>query len=73
MHATALIMALGMLANILIARYSKLKFIFLTGHHTLYMAALIAVVLSVGGLTGWQLIIAGATSWLYHGFIPGDD
>ena len=59
-RVTALIMALGMLANILIARFSKLKFIFLTGHHTLYMAALIAVVLSVGGLDGWQLVIGGA-------------
>lgn len=59
-QATALIMALGMVMNIILARFSKLKYIFLTGHHTLYMAALIAVVLSVGGLQGTQLIIGGA-------------
>ncbi len=58
--STALIMAFGMLANIVIARFSKLKYIFLTGHHTLYMAALIAVVLNVGGLEGWQLILGGS-------------
>lgn len=57
--ATAIIMVIGMAANIIIARFSKLKYIFLTGHHTLYMAALIAVVLEVGGLGGWLLYIIG--------------
>jgi ascorbate PTS system EIIC component len=59
-QATAYIMAFGMVANILLARFSRMKYIFLTGHHTLYMAALIAVVLSVGGLEGWQLILGGS-------------
>lgn len=59
-QATAYIMAFGMVANILLARFSRMKYIFLTGHHTLYMAALIAVVLTVGGLEGWQLILAGS-------------
>lgn len=57
---TAWIMMFGMIANIIIARFSKLKYIFLTGHHTLYMAAMIAIVLTVGGLSGWQLILAGS-------------
>lgn len=59
-QATAYIMAFGMVANIVLARFSRMKYIFLTGHHTLYMAALIAVVLSVGGLEGWQLILGGS-------------
>ena len=50
-------MVIGMAANILIARFSNLKFIFLTGHHTLYMAALISVVLSVAGLEGVLLYV----------------
>ncbi|AIO18583.1 Ascorbate-specific permease IIC component UlaA [Candidatus Izimaplasma bacterium HR1] len=57
--ATAAIMVIGMAANILIARFSRLKFIFLTGHHTLYMAALISVVLTVAGLDGILLFIVG--------------
>ena len=46
---TALIMAFGMVANVLIARFTPLKFIFLTGHHTLYMACMIGIILTVGG------------------------
>lgn len=57
---TALIMCFGMIANIIMARYSRWKYIFLTGHHTLYMASLIAVVLSVGGLKGVPLVIGGS-------------
>ncbi|HBY9789221.1 integral membrane protein [Klebsiella pneumoniae] len=49
---TATIMVLGMLINIALARLTPLKYIFLTGHHTLYMAAMLAVILSVGGLSG---------------------
>ncbi len=56
---TAIIMVVGMFANILIARFSRLKFIFLTGHHTLYMAAMIAIVLRVGGLESVLLWVAG--------------
>ena len=57
---TAWIMMFGMVANIVIARFSRMNYIFLTGHHTLYMACMIAIVLTVGGLSGWQLILGGA-------------
>jgi len=57
--ATALIMLSGMIFNILIARVTKFKYIFLTGHHTLYMACMIAVILSVAGFTSLPLIIMG--------------
>ncbi len=56
---TAYIMCIGMIANIIIARFSRMNFIFLTGHHTLYMACMIAVILNVGGLNNWQLWIGG--------------
>lgn len=57
---TALIMLFGMLANILIARITKLKYIFLTGHHTLYMACMIAAILLSGGVKGVPLVIIGS-------------
>jgi ascorbate PTS system EIIC component len=58
--ATAFIMFFGMIANILIARFTRLKYIFLTGHHTLYMACMLAVILVVSGLKGVPLIVVGS-------------
>ena len=55
--ATAMIMVLGMLFNIVLARITPLKYIFLTGHHTLYMSAMLAVILSVGGLSPFWVVL----------------
>ncbi|TKI04808.1 PTS ascorbate transporter subunit IIC [Martelella alba] len=58
--STALIMAFGMVANIIVARFTRLKYIFLTGHHTFYMACMIAVILSVADFDGIELVFTGA-------------
>lgn len=63
---TAYIMCIGMIANIVMARFSRWHYIFLTGHHTLYMACMLAVILNVGGLEGVMLWIGGG---LLLGFI----
>ena len=55
-----MIMFWGMLANLVIARFGALPYIFLTGHHTLYMAGLLTVVLRISGMEGWRLILAGS-------------
>lgn len=57
---TALIMAFALVANIVIARFTPLKYIFLTGHHTLYMACMIGIILTVGGFQGFTLVATGA-------------
>lgn len=57
--STALIMLLGMAFNILIARITKFKYIYLTGHATLYMSCMVAVILSVSGFSGALLVIFG--------------
>lgn len=57
---TALIMFFGMFVNILIAAFTSFKHIFLTGHHTLYMACMLAVIFTVAGFKGVALIAVGA-------------
>ncbi len=57
---TAMIMLFGMVANIILARITPFKYIFLTGHHTMFMACLIAVILSTGGFSGATMIITGS-------------
>lgn len=61
---TMLILLFGLVCNIIIARLTKYKYIFLTGHHSFFMACLLSAVLSTGGLSGTALILAG-------GFILG--
>lgn len=56
---TALIMFAGMVFNIVIARFTRFKYIFLTGHHTLYLACMIAVIMAVAGFTTLPLIVMG--------------
>ena len=57
---TSYIMVFGIILNIVLARFSKMHYMFLTGHHSLYMACMLAVLLgAVGGLSGFMLWIAG--------------
>lgn len=57
---TAMIMLLGMIANILFARITPFKYIFLTGHHIMFMACLIAVILTTAGMGGVPMVALGA-------------
>lgn len=57
---TASIMGLAFVINLVLARITKLRYVFLTGHHVLFMSALVAVVLGTAGASGAALIIPGA-------------
>lgn len=53
----SLVMILSMIFHLLIARFTPLKFIFLTGHHIFYMGVMITVILAVAGLKGYVLVL----------------
>lgn len=54
-------MFFAFIVNILLARFTSLKFIFLTGHHTMFMSMLVAVILSTAEIKGTALVAMGAS------------
>jgi PTS system ascorbate-specific IIC component len=56
---TMSILVVGLLLNLLIARFTKFKYVFLTGHHSFFMACLLSAVLGTSGMKGIELILAG--------------
>ncbi|SEO21696.1 PTS system IIC component, L-Asc family (TC 4.A.7) [Amphibacillus marinus] len=56
---TMTILLVGMVANLLIARFTHYKYVFLTGHHSFFMACLLSAVLGSLGMAGWELILIG--------------
>ena len=68
----ALIMVGGFVVNLLLARFTNFKYIYLTGHIMLYLSMFFAAVLfSVAGLSGTMLIVVGSIcAGLYFTFMP---
>ncbi len=56
----SMIMLFGMIANVIIARFGPFPYIFLTGHHTLYMACLLTIAFHQSGMSAWQITVAGS-------------
>ena len=56
---TMAILILGYLINLAVARLTRYKYIFLTGHHSLIMACLLCAVLQVSGFAGTGLVVVG--------------
>jgi PTS system ascorbate-specific IIC component len=59
---SAYIIVLGFVVMLMLARFTPLKYVFLTGHHMVFMSTLLAVVLSVGFGSdhGLLVVIAGS-------------
>lgn len=59
---SAYMLTLGFLVMLALARFTPLRYIFLTGHHMVFMALMLTVVLSVGldGENDWLVVLVGA-------------
>lgn len=58
--AAALIFFFGMVVNVVLARVTRFKYIYLSGHVALYQSAMIAVILIVAGFSTWEAILWGS-------------
>ncbi|MFC4334896.1 PTS ascorbate transporter subunit IIC [Salininema proteolyticum] len=56
----AWLMILGFLISLLLARFTPLRYVFLTGHHILFMATLLTIVLSTAGADAVVVVGVGA-------------
>ncbi|EFR45111.1 PTS ascorbate transporter subunit IIC [Streptococcus pseudoporcinus] len=56
---TMSILVVGLLLNLAFARFTRFKYIFLTGHHSFFMACLLSAVLGAVGFKGAVLILLG--------------
>ncbi|MFF7731315.1 PTS ascorbate transporter subunit IIC [Streptomyces sp. NPDC007984] len=56
----AWVMIAGFVVSILLARFTPLKYVFLTGHHTFFMATLITALLATAKLSTFGMIAVGA-------------
>jgi len=84
---SAYVLVVGFIVMLLLARFTPLKYVFLTGHHMVFMAMMLAVVLSVGfgsdlswlvvviggGLLGVIMVVMPAFAQPWTKRITGDD
>ena len=56
----AWVMVAGFAVSLVIARFTPLKYVFLTGHHIFFMATMLTVVLSVADMSVGMTVLVGA-------------
>lgn len=61
---SSVIMFLAILLNVVLARLTRFKYIFLTGHHVLFMSVALAILFNASGLSfnsdAWYIILVGS-------------
>lgn len=68
---TAIVMVLGLLINLLFARFTPMKYVFLTGQHNLFFAAILTIVLSAAGVNSTlAVILGGVILGFFAAFFP---
>lgn len=55
----AWLMILGFAVSLALARFTPLRYVFLTGHHMLFMATLLTMVLASAGQPSWLVVVVG--------------
>lgn len=56
----AWLMILGFAVSLILARFTPMSYVFLTGHHVLFMATMLTMVLATAGFDGWIVVGVGA-------------
>lgn len=56
----AWLMILGFAVSLVLARFTPLSYVFLTGHHVLFMATMLTIILATAGYASWIVVLLGA-------------
>lgn len=56
----AWLMILGFVISLILARFTPLRYVFLTGHHVLFMATMLTIILATAGYSGTVTVLLGA-------------
>ena len=56
----AWIMILGFAISLVLARFTRLRYVFLTGHHVLFMATMVTIIYATAGWNTWLAVLMGS-------------
>lgn len=56
----AWVMILGFAVSLLLARFTPLRYVFLTGHHVMFMATMLVIILATANYNAWIVVGFGA-------------
>lgn len=67
----AWVMVLGLVVNLVVARFTPMKYVFLTGQHNLFFAAILTIVVNAAGMPNvWGTVLSGCLLGFFAAFFP---